>query len=100
MIQEIYPEYNLQEDVSFLKKKLIKKASKIIAISHNTKKDIIELCDVPEEKIVVAHLANSSNLTKKEKVNNLPKQYFLYVGNRSRYKNFYFLAPLNILKQN
>ena len=72
------------------KKMLCKKASLILANSNNTKKDIIELLDIPENKIVVTYL--SSSLAKNAPSGNikatLPKKYILYVGRRGLYKNF------------
>lgn len=72
------------------KKYLLSKAKKIIAISENTKKDLINLLKAPEDKIEVIHLASSIN-KQMVAVNNyikLPERYILYVGSRNYYKNF------------
>jgi len=81
------------------RKKLLDKASKIIAISNSTKNDIIEVYKVPETKIEVVYLASSINPGKRD--NEIPyDNYILYVGNRRYYKNFKLfieaIAPLLI----
>ncbi|WP_299757753.1 glycosyltransferase family 1 protein [uncultured Pontibacter sp.] len=72
------------------KKKLIEQAAAIIAVSENTKKDIIAFYNLSPDKIKVTHLASSLNIAdiRKPQDNQLPEQYLLYVGNRSLYKNF------------
>ena len=68
------------------KKKLIHLAHKIIAISQNTKNDIIDLYGIDDKKIEVIHLANSLQPYVKNTKPNFP--YILFVGNRNLYKNF------------
>ncbi len=73
------------------KKNIIAKASRIIAVSENTKKDIIELCNIDESKIDVVYHAQSfemNNSKEEYEEVTLPKKYILYVGNRAKYKNF------------
>ncbi len=69
--------------------KLILKANKIIAISDNTKNDLINYYKIDKDKIDVIYLANSLNLNCFEKIK-APKRYILFVGDRTRYKNFIF----------
>ena len=64
------------------------KADKIIAISHWTKKDLIEIYGLPEDKIEVIHLGQSIDTTNEQPVEGLPESYILFVGNRGAYKNF------------
>ena len=93
LIYEKYgEEYILNDPSSINKKKLANKATLIIAVSENTKKDIVELLEIDEKKIEVIYLGNSLVPTSysdiaKEKLN-IPEKYLLYVGNRSNYKNF------------
>jgi len=70
------------------KEQLIKKSAKIIAISNNTKQDLLKYYDVNEEKISVVYLANP--LKSKIILHNLylPEKFVLFVGNRGAYKNF------------
>ncbi|MBU1927526.1 glycosyltransferase family 4 protein [bacterium] len=71
------------------KRLLVEKATKIIAISQSTKKDLIELFGTDESKIEVVYLGNSmfpkSNITLEYEI---PKKYLLFVGSRGVYKNF------------
>ncbi len=68
------------------KKRMIESADGIIAISNNTKKDIVELLDIPEERIRVIYHGNSLNYAVgSERLIRDP--YILYVGDRSKYKN-------------
>ena len=96
LIYELFPEY-FPSTQKFLNGKslLLKKAAKVIAISENTKRDLINLYHLPKEKIEVVYLANSIKSgadTRNSKTNELklPERYVLYVGNRALYKNFLF----------
>lgn len=107
LIYEKFSAQNLVTDFhSDTKQKVIKKATKVIAISENTRKDLIELFKVDEKKIEVIYQANSlqanydfAALSQSLK---LPEKYLLFVGNRKGYKNFNFfihsVAP--VLKNN
>lgn len=90
MITEIYDK---DSNINKVKKMLISKADKIIAVSENTKKDILNFVSVDEKKIdVVYHgntLLNDLESLPCKKKDFIP--YFLYVGGRSSYKNFKFL---------
>ncbi|TGL04533.1 glycosyltransferase family 1 protein [Leptospira bouyouniensis] len=71
------------------KKICIESANKVIAISENTKRDLVDYYKLPESKIEVIHLASSLNQIKNEKI--LREDFsdsILFVGNRSIYKNF------------
>jgi glycosyltransferase involved in cell wall biosynthesis len=98
MIYELFPEY-YPSTQKFLvgKSLLLQKAAKIIAISENTKKDLIKLYHLPDKKIEVIYLASSlKSETGAQDYNTeelkLPERYLLYVGNRALYKNFLFFA--------
>ncbi|MFA6275471.1 MAG: glycosyltransferase family 1 protein [Pedobacter sp.] len=103
MIHEIYPTYFTADDLALNHKKgLIEKATKIIAISESTKRDILKIYpNTPAEKIEVVHLAGGIDDQSTLDLE-LPKSYILFVGNRAHYKNFNFffksIAP--ILKEN
>lgn len=76
-------------------KSAVKRAQKIITVSKCTKKDLMNLLSLPEEKIVVTYEAcegvergqlkipEKSILTK----NNISKPYLIYVGNTYPHKN-------------
>jgi glycosyltransferase involved in cell wall biosynthesis len=70
------------------KKKSILNANHIITISENTKRDLINLYNIPKDKIQVIHLGNPFEDIQPHKVKNLPNKYLLFVGNRGGYKNF------------
>ncbi len=94
MTHEIYGEEMPRFDFSAKNKgTLAEKASKIITISNNTKRDLMKFYDIPEEKIKVIYLANSLKPVKKKPLGTpqLPKKYILFVGERSGYKILVFL---------
>ncbi len=87
MIFERYPQDVLFYDRTIEHKKLlIEKAAHIIAVSENTKRDIVELLGTSPSKISVVHHGYRA-------VENVAPQlfdkYVLYVGERKGYKNFY-----------
>lgn len=100
MIHELYPDQFIDSRfVIKAKKKSIDTANLIICISQNTKKDLMNIYDVPDDKIKVIYHANSlpkSNEYLKcadfEKIYSITKPFLLYVGDRKRsYKNFTML---------
>lgn len=94
MIHEIFPEYFIDDPFLVAKNKLnlMLKASRIIAVSENTKKDILRIYpQIKESKIDVVYHGNSIKINEYIKVN-LPENYILFVGSRPNYKNFYFLV--------
>lgn len=105
MIHELYPaQFRDSGAVIKAKKRAISMADTIIAISENTKKDLIKIYDVPENKIKVVYLANSlqsstfrtiDELNRKYK---LKRPYILYVGGREEYKNFKALLDSYVSK--
>lgn len=66
--------------------RVIRNANRIIAISENTKKDIIERFDICAERINVIYHGFDS--TPKLQSSHLKKDYVLFVGARYNYKNF------------
>ena len=110
MTHEIFPEYFPLRNYEIKNKKILaKKASKIIAISNSTKKDIINFLNIEEDKIVVIYLGCSlvtndkryCDLNINTYFNLVPQKYLLYVGSRNGYKNFYYFvrAISQILKK-
>jgi glycosyltransferase involved in cell wall biosynthesis len=70
--------------------RIINNASRIIAVSRNTKEDIIDILKINPEKIdVVYHGFNKFHFKNNQ---NPYGRYILYVGARSGYKNFKNLA--------
>ena len=96
MIHELMPQYfeNDPYNVVEFKSILIKKATKIIAVSNNTKKDILKFYpQIEPDKIEVIYHGSSIKIKPNVKVN-LPASYILYVGSRANYKNFRFLVSV------
>jgi glycosyltransferase involved in cell wall biosynthesis len=98
MIHEKYLNnyFQFNHEDSLNKKILIECAKSIIAVSHATKKDIIEIYPhLDPDKITVIHHGNnfyniSDNVIILKHQHNFPfKDYILYVGNRKYYKNFF-----------
>lgn len=93
MIYEKFPEFYPVGGANIIQNKrtLIEKASHIITISNNTKNDIMEIYNIPENNISVIYHGSTlqSNYTSNW---HLPFQkYFLYTGSRFGYKNFQFM---------
>lgn len=89
MIHELYcNEFPPNDITADCKKKIANNASHIIAISQSTKKDLIELLGIDENKISVIY-HGFDRFDDKELVTPIFKNpYLLYVGHRSGYKNF------------
>lgn len=91
MIHELFADEFKGDKTSLKKEKLINRADAIIAISESTKRDLINIFGVDENKIKVIYLANSiMNTPSTEKF--IKNPYILYVGNRNNYKNFNILT--------
>jgi Glycosyltransferase len=99
LIHERYPEQYNSIDVNIYNKKFryaCEHADKVIAISSQTKQDIIDFYKTPEEKITVCYQscnpAFSKAISEEEKkrvtqLYDLPEKYFLYVGSIIERKN-------------
>jgi glycosyltransferase involved in cell wall biosynthesis len=99
-----YPHYFNFIDRSIYKLKVMyacKNATRIIAISEQTKRDILSFCNVPEERIeIVYQNCNSlyselASVQEKESVRskyNLPEKYLLNVGTIEARKNLLLIA--------
>ena len=69
------------------KKTLVDRASHIIAVSNNTKQDLMDIFNVPESKITVIYHGASEIIPKKDFQVGIDN-YILFVGQRGGYKNF------------
>jgi len=91
MINEKLPQYHVSHKSHIeSKKRLIYNSSQIIAVSENTKKDILEIYPINPDKITVVH--HGPPTPAKKIYNNEFGDYILYVGRRTRYKNFQFFV--------
>jgi len=66
----------------------VRRADHVICISENTRRDLVELLGVPEDKISVVYLGYSLTVREQRKSPLVDKPYILYVGERGGYKNF------------
>ena len=98
MIHELYPDqFGNGKSTIKAKEASINAADTIICVSKNTKKDLIDIYDVPEDKINVVYHGNSLpkldeylKHTDLEKKYHITKPFLLYVGDREgTYKNFH-----------
>ena len=91
MIHELYPnQFANPHRTTQWKKETFSRVDHIISISHSTKKDLIEIFGIADDKISVVHLGVDASKFKAEKcqIRLSEKPYLLYVGSRSGYKNF------------
>jgi len=90
MIHDIFPNMLSDKQTSDKRKYLAQKATKIIAVSQNTKNDILKyIKNIPEDKIeVIYHATNLTYINNERPFFTDP--YLLYVGERHSYKNFIF----------
>jgi glycosyltransferase involved in cell wall biosynthesis len=94
MINERYAQdYSRIDPIVRWKASAVCRADHVICISENTRRDLLEMYDIPEAKVSVIHLGYDplyqSNPGEQEFLRtkkNAP--YILYVGKRSGYKNF------------
>jgi glycosyltransferase involved in cell wall biosynthesis len=95
MIHEKFPDlYPRSDKTTALKKEATSRADMIFCISDSTKRDLLEIFGVPEEKIRVTHLG-VEKLSYSGEVDTAflslitsGKPYALFVGSRWGYKNF------------
>ena len=87
MVFERYPQDVLIYDRTIQHKKLlVEKAAHIIAVSENTKRDIVEILGTSPDKISVVHHGYRAVGSAAEQMFD---NYVLYVGERKGYKNFF-----------
>ena len=109
LIFERFPNQFNKVNVYIFRKKFkyaCKHADKIIAISKQTKMDIVNFYNIPENKIEVCYQScddiyraevNDEEKIRIKKLYNLPDQFFLYVGSIVERKNL--LAVLEAIKK-
>ena len=90
MIHEIFSsEIDPSGEHAEWKRRAILAAERIICISENTKRDLLERYQIPEERVAVTHLASDVGAALSHGPEPIPSRpYYLYVGSRWRYKNF------------
>lgn len=111
LIHERYPEQYKKIDVSIYRKKFryaCTHADRVIAISEQTKQDLINFYHTPEEKIRVCYQAcnpafgQTISAEEKKQVGkryNLPERFFLYVGSIIERKNLLTICKAMFLRR-
>lgn len=88
MINERFPAgFPPYDRTTELKRLATQRADHVICISESTRNDLLELFDLPEEKVSVVYLG-FDRLTPRPSETKQRKPYLLYVGIRGGYKNF------------
>lgn len=76
------------------RKNILQHANAIISVSHNTKKDLLNIYpSLEEEKVFVIHHGLDEDQENLKEITECKKNYLLYVGHREGYKNFKILIP-------
>lgn len=101
MIQENYP--TLLTDRVFVqcKKNAMLNADLIVAVSHNTKQDILKTYPlIPANKIKVVYQGGAMKLSGVHYMD-LPDEYILYIGARGNYKNYerFYMATERLMQK-
>jgi glycosyltransferase involved in cell wall biosynthesis len=87
MIHELFPDYFYDDRITVKNKKnILMRADRIIAISDNTKRDLLKLYPkIDKDKVVVIYHGILSSISEN---NEKKENYLLYTGQRDGYKNF------------
>jgi glycosyltransferase involved in cell wall biosynthesis len=100
---DVFPELAADRQVIAWKKKIVHRATAIIAISENTKRDLIAFYDIPPDRIRVIYHGPPVFPEKNKPEPGFESPYLLFIGNRGMYKNFLpfiqAVAPLLISQQ-
>lgn len=91
MIYEKLPEFFPEKERALIfeqKKKVVTQANRVIAISQNTKQDLIDLLHIEPEKIDVIYHGTNMRKPMRQSSVVLPQKFILYIGTRYSYKNF------------
>jgi glycosyltransferase involved in cell wall biosynthesis len=89
-IKERFNLQHIDNSTKEQKQEILSRASKVIAVSENTKADLLEFYDIKPDKIDVVH--HSTSFVNHKQPHNYhlktPEKFLLYVGARNDYKNF------------
>lgn len=98
MIHEKFPQsYSSRDPIARWKERTVAEADHVICISEQTRRDLLSMYEVPEDKVSVTYLGNDSleSLLTGEsafefrtRILGADVPYLLYVGSRDGYKNF------------
>jgi len=102
-VHDMTHEILIQDQIDFInkKKKIIDMADGIIAVSENTKNDLVRIYPFVKEKAIrVIYHGNSLEKMDIAIPVDIPDRYILYVGHRLGYKNFNcFVESLSMMRE-
>lgn len=88
-IHEKYPQYfSDASKVIREKKEVVTRADRIIAISEHTRRDLMDIYGLPAERVDVIYHGASPLSSVHEPVGGVGERFVLFVGDRTKYKNF------------
>lgn len=88
-VHDMIPElFNRKDTQIELKRILVKDAAHIITVSERTKSDLVDILNVPNEKITTIYHGAPNNRNNSYKDIMEGKKYILFVGKRNGYKAF------------
>ncbi len=88
-VHDMIPEiFSIDHSQAKQKLAVIPKAAHIIAVSGQTKKDLVRIMNVPEEKVSVVYHGADEEPYIPSSTAPFAEEYILYVGTRYEYKNF------------
>ncbi len=89
MVYEIFrDEFPRQDRLRLMKARAVEQAEHVICVSENTRRDLIRILGVPEEKTSVVYHGYSFSLNPPRTHSSAGRPYILFVGKRDGYKNF------------
>jgi glycosyltransferase involved in cell wall biosynthesis len=98
---EVYPEhFSPRDPTAARKRRLAHGARRILAVSEQTRRDVVRLLGVDPDKVDVVHHGFAARAGGGDAPwpRDLPERYVLFAGSRGRYKNWAFfvraIAPL------
>ena len=87
-VHDLIPEIlNHDARITAFRRELLGVADQVIAVSENTKRDLMRLYGVDEKKVTVVY-HGVGKVERVERVEGVEKEYFLFLGGRSGYKNW------------
>lgn len=89
MISERFPSmFSKKDRISERKRIATLRADHVFCISENTRNDLLELYDLPKDKVTVSYLGFNRLTPNNSEVRIKSKPFLLYVGQRGGYKNY------------
>ncbi len=89
MVHEMLPrQFPHQERLCRMKARAVERADHVICVSENTRRDLIRILNVPEEKTSVVYHGCAGRQDPDPAPSAPERPYILFVGKRGGYKNF------------